>query len=155
MVKRAEISQENAVIEGDVANDWPTSQRGKSVYEEIFFEVLPPSLKAVTRYNVPLKELTGEKTRLVLDYLIVWHGRKIAVEIDGHRSHYKDPAQIERDDRKDALCKKHGILLFRITGRLMEHGPIMKRLVKKWVFFDSKIAQNSCKPDKRRKVNAN
>jgi very-short-patch-repair endonuclease len=47
-----------------------------------------------------------------------WEHKKLAIEIDGDQ-HFTDPAQMERDKRKDALLASKGWQLLRIRWRDM------------------------------------
>jgi hypothetical protein len=108
-----------------------------SALEKIFREeVLPQRLHV--RFDVPMAELIPTRERLRLDFVIVYKGRVIAFEIDGHQSHFDNPKQINRDVRKDNLCKKHGIALHRILPSLVLRRSACKRTVKRLIYGGSK-----------------
>jgi hypothetical protein len=96
-----------------------------SELEQVFYEqVLIPALgqRFQIECQVPLRTLVPEAPPLRLDFLVRSRGGRplVVFELDGHRAHFKDPAQQTRDENKDMWLRRIGVPVHRILPPLLD-----------------------------------
>jgi hypothetical protein len=90
--------------------------------------------------NLLTKEEYNYAFKAHFDFLITWADSSpvFAVEYDGS-AHYSDPATIERDKKKNEICQKLGMPLFRIDSQYLKrvgNFSIIGWLTELWFIYE-------------------
>lgn len=87
----------------------------ESPMEFLFWAAVRSTVPELCKYLCPQVEIPTDAFNYRIDFLFEQHGRKIAIEIDGHDAH-KTREQRTHDAQKDRFMKSRGIETLRFTG---------------------------------------